>query len=568
MPAELIRWTGGPGAGKTWALLEDVRRELTGGRTLRDMCLMTFSRSQAADLAARLRATVLPDEAPTAILSRCATIDAIALRACRAAGLIDNPKTQVIQPGDRHAAAVYAAFMEAHGLPYDPAIGGLDGEDPARALLPIGNQLVMIGGFLQATLQPPEAWRQAAGAMGLETPGHTWPIPDLLRAWTAHKEQKGVFEHADYVALALREQLPPPAPVLFVDEYQDVSPLHDALIRQWTAHPDTARVYVAGDPDQSIYGFRGCRPDLFVSLKAADRGARDDGTRPVSHRCPVRIMQTAETILGHPANVTPCTRNGMVARTRPGDTEGLIRQIEEAVRAYPGRPVFILSRFKKHTRGLARAVSSAGIPCSGIRDPWINRWGTVKLGRTRDSLEAATVNLWTLTKGIRRYARGMEIDPIPLDEATALVTATLPPKRREHALVDLRTKAKNTLRLGDVFRWTGPAPGGPGIFDVLNLLPRTREQIHACVARETRRGTVIAPETVKIDTIHSAKGLETAVVLMHTRYLEGMAPTLTDPARVAEERRVYFVGATRAEAVLILFDYGFPTCPILAGVGT
>jgi len=33
MSADLIRWTGGPGSGKTHQLLEDVRREVEDGRT-------------------------------------------------------------------------------------------------------------------------------------------------------------------------------------------------------------------------------------------------------------------------------------------------------------------------------------------------------------------------------------------------------------------------------------------------------------------------------------------------------------------------------------------------------
>ncbi|KUK59736.1 MAG: UvrD/REP helicase [Methanoculleus marisnigri] len=70
MSADLIRWTGGPGSGKTHQLLEDVRREVEDGRTLGDMILMTFSRSQAADLADRLARSVFPGEDRKDILRR------------------------------------------------------------------------------------------------------------------------------------------------------------------------------------------------------------------------------------------------------------------------------------------------------------------------------------------------------------------------------------------------------------------------------------------------------------------------------------------------------------------
>ena len=560
MTAEVIRWRGGPGAGKTWQLLEDVRREVEDGRTFRDLCLMTFSRSQADDLAARLHQTVLPDVPVSAIRQRCATIDAIALRACRDAGLIVSPKEQVIQPGDPKKAGHYTAFMEAHSLAYDQGIGTGDREDLSRANLPFGNQLIAIAGYLTATMQDPEAWKTAAGALGLPAPGYAWPVPDLLRAWTDYKARQDVYEHGDYVALALREHLPPPAPVIIVDEYQDVSPLQDALIRQWIDQAD--RVYVAGDPDQSIYGFRGCSPDLFLSLPAEDRGARD-GNRPVSRRCAMRIMTEAERILGRPANVAPNSRPGRYGREvythNPG---GLPPRIEDALQAYPGGPVFILSRFRRHVSKIMRDLAAAGIPCTGIRAD-SSPWGAAPIGEHKNPLERETVNVWQLTRAVRGYATGGDIAPMPYEEAEALILATLPPARRQSALTDLKAKLRQhpPIRVGDVARWIPLAPGDRRILALLNLRPALVEQVQACISREDRRGTMIPPEAVRVDTIHAAKGLEAPAVLLHTGYLSGLVDGLADPDRMAEERRVFFVGATRASHALILFDYIAPAWP-------
>ncbi|MDR9817705.1 MAG: hypothetical protein RJR34_13265 [Candidatus Methanoculleus thermohydrogenotrophicum] len=62
-------------------------------RSLDDMILMTFSRSQAADLADRLARSVFPDEDRKDILRRCATVDGMTLRAVRAAGLISDSRS-------------------------------------------------------------------------------------------------------------------------------------------------------------------------------------------------------------------------------------------------------------------------------------------------------------------------------------------------------------------------------------------------------------------------------------------------------------------------------------------
>lgn len=573
MTASVIRWRGGPGAGKSSALLEYVRSEVAAGATISDFALMTFSRAQAADLAARLHTTVFPDETADTILSRCATIDAIALRACRAAGLIDNPREVIIQPGDPKKAWVYGDFMAAHALEFNPAIG-TDTEEGEESLadLPIGNALIALNAYLSATMRPPEEWQTAAAALGLPILPGAWPIVDLLHAWTEHKAQLGVWEHADYAALALRENLPPPAPILVVDEYQDVSPLQDALIRQWINHPDTSRVYVAGDEDQSIYGFRGCDPSLLQSIPARDLGAQDDGDRPVSHRCPAEVMKAAETILSHRANVAPCNRRGIVRHVRPTSTEGLAAQIEEAIRharhsGWDG-PIFILCRFKRHVRRLARAVSAAGIPCTSLKERRVRRWREVKIGRTAADREATMINLWTLTRAIRRYLDGFDFDIIPMPEAEVLIFSVLTGKKRNAALTDLKIKAKvGPVRLGDLFRWTGGALG-EGIFDLLNLPSWAVSQTRACIAREKRRGYAVSPDTVIIDTIHASKGLEAAVVILHTGYLKGRIAGLTDPDRAAEERRIYFTGATRAADTLLLLDFGeAPPCPFLVGVG-
>ena len=131
MASDVVRWTGGPGSGKTYQLLEDVRREVETGRTLDDMILMTFSRSQSSDLAERLSRSAFPDESKKDILRRCATIDAITLRTVRAAGLIDYDPGVVIVPGAKKAIPVYQEFMQAHGIPYNPHPPVTDDGDPA-----------------------------------------------------------------------------------------------------------------------------------------------------------------------------------------------------------------------------------------------------------------------------------------------------------------------------------------------------------------------------------------------------------------------------------------------------
>ena len=51
---------------------------------------------------------------------------------------------------------------------------------------------------------------------------------------------------------------------LLVDEFQDISPIQYRLIRNW--NQEGRELFVIGDPDQSIYGFRGSDPECFRRL--------------------------------------------------------------------------------------------------------------------------------------------------------------------------------------------------------------------------------------------------------------------------------------------------------------
>ena len=81
--------------------------------------------------------------------------------------------------------------------------------------------------------------------------------------------------HAD-VAAALRQRF---AHVL-VDEFQDINPLQEAIIRQVSREPDpemTDNLFVVGDVKQSIYRFRLAEPEIFLNRERALPGREHSG---------------------------------------------------------------------------------------------------------------------------------------------------------------------------------------------------------------------------------------------------------------------------------------------------
>lgn len=106
------------------------------------------------------------------------------------------------------------------------------------------------------------------------------------------KNKKGIVSFADCEALSLEVLMKDgnPTPIaleyrmkykeVYIDEYQDVNGVQDAIFRMISA-PDTR--FMVGDIKQSIYGFRGAEPSLFegyrqrftdYSPKGSDRGCK------------------------------------------------------------------------------------------------------------------------------------------------------------------------------------------------------------------------------------------------------------------------------------------------------
>lgn len=560
---KLYRFRGGPGSGKTTRLIQFITDELKGGTLFDDISVMTFSRSQATDLASSLR-TELPDLPVKLISERCATIDATIYRQCKASGLFTTGKNPILQPGDSKSNKLYETFMDQHQLEFDAKALILDTDDSRRIVdTPAGNQFITLNSYLASTMQPHDSWQDSASNLGLTLSPDAYDLPKLLRAWNEYKSNLQIVEHADYCQLALDQEITPPSPILIIDEYQDVSPLQHALLKHWIEHPDTKRVFVAGDEDQSIYGFRGCDPALFISLPAQDIGSDGNASRPTSHRCPVEIMEIAEKILGKPSNVFPHTQwHGRANHRRCHTADDLVSLVEAGVKYmhknnFP--KMFILSRFINHAQKIARTLVKHGIPCQGIKEKRNQVWGSA-------SINGHKIDLYELKSSIQKYLSTNA--EVRYDEALTLLHALGDQnKSLSHDLISefIALDKSSTINSSHLHQMTGGLRDD--ILDRLNLTQSQVDQIRACLHRETSRGFSISPDMIQIDTIHAAKGLEAPVTLLHSGYLKNRYSELIIPEQIAEERRIYFTGATRALHHLVILDYGkSPVCPLLEAV--
>ena len=132
---------------------------------------------------------------------------------------------------------------------------------------------------------------EAALQLDLHHSVDLWLTEQIDEDLKSYKEQTGMVEFSDMITKFVKEDKRLALDAVFLDEAQDLSPL------QWDMffhiEDQCERSYIAGDDDQTIYGFQGADPSIFINLK----GTFDN--QVYSHRVPKKIHAKALEILKH-----------------------------------------------------------------------------------------------------------------------------------------------------------------------------------------------------------------------------------------------------------------------------
>jgi len=544
---EVIKIDGAPGVGKSTRLFEYVEGEKEDGRSLSDLYYLTFTRSGREESATRL-GEIYPRADKEDLLKRAKPFHGAAWVACAIDGLWEDPNEQIIQPstdGD-----VYEAFCNRFGLTYGGESNALkalrDGEDIDGA----GDALFAKNDWLQLTRRDFTDHHLAPTSMSLDHDR----VTDLLKAWSEFKESGRpdrslpIYEHADYVDVAIERGLTPPAEVLFLDEFQDLSPQEYALYKQWRDSGAFDRIFIAGDPNQSIYSFRAGTPLYFEETDVDDVEVRKK-----SYRCPEAVVKAARGILERcsetdPRGFTAARPGGEVSEVTIDRAEDLGRFVKHQAERHgseEGTSVMLLTRANYQVYALSKALRSVGVPHEF-------------LGSRSTAWDE---ELSTLLAALRRLARNTG----GLDKGKADTLFGYSPQSK-------RRKAEAGGLNGGVYRISGlweaysEFDNAAQIANHLDLPEFKRDMLAGAVSTTT----VKKPEHVKLGTIHAAKGLEAPSVLLFDGYTSRLMDAYDD-GQMAEEHRLYYVGATRASKTLNIvrgyfdghtvpiFDGGIPT---------
>jgi DNA helicase-2/ATP-dependent DNA helicase PcrA len=321
---------------------------------------------------------------------------------------------------------------------------------------------------------------------------------------------------------------------LLVDEVQDVdrSQLRLALLLAAPAN----RIFLVGDDDQSIYGWRLADVRRVLALDAALPGLRRVDLQ-VNHRCPVPVVERAVRLIEHNRE-----RFAKVVRPRPDAPGSLILAPDPTDE--PAR-----------TERLLRS--------------WPDDDGTrAVLARTNRELRPAVLAALALGEPFRAPSVDLLVDDPALDALLARAAETGP---GEPILVRLGTVRRFVSRHGTeterdlaaaLLAWAPPYPDLPALVDAIGVMRARLAELRRDDAR------------LSLATAHSTKGAEfdhVAVVGMEVgRFPSGRAIADSDePDRaLEEERRLGYVAWTRARRTLTLsYDPAVPSPFLLEAFG-
>ncbi len=378
---------------------------------------------------------------------------------------------------------------------------------------------------------------------------------------------------------------------VLVDEFQDVNAVQYRLVAELSR--DGAGLFVIGDPDQAIYGFRGASPAYFQKLREDLPSARTI-VLDRSYRSTPQVTGAAVSVIGEGRQLNAVRGEGVTARlvSVSGETAEGIAVVREISRMMGGADMLqagevggrqtvaegcdrslsdfaVLFRTGRQAEAIERCFIEEGLPYRVVGQKGILSAGTVRHALSFFNFAFRPAGSLRLLRALAvpvfhpgnaalnrlRLAGGDPSDgnlPLPAREKVSALEDAAGTFRKMAETESVESLVRTWQEVAgaeedeDLARLARMAVNFDSVRTFLDTLVLGADADYVRVGGATRP----LAEAVTLSTLHAAKGLEFPVVFI-CGVEEGLIPHPNGDEQ--EERRLLFVGLTRAmdEAVML-----------------
>ncbi|HEX4252608.1 MAG TPA: ATP-dependent DNA helicase UvrD2 [Pseudonocardia sp.] len=421
--------------------------------------------------------------------------------------------------------------------------------------------------WAKASLITPEGYPAEVARVRREVPAPSELVSKVYAAYEALKTSTGLLDFDDlllHTAAAL-ETHPEVAGefreryrCFVVDEYQDVTPLQQRVLDAWLGERDD--LTVVGDANQTIYTFAGATPRYLLDFSRRFPDAvvlrlqRDYRSTP-------QVVSAANTVISNARGQAAGTRLRLQGQQPPGPEPTFTEYDDEPAEAnavaanirrmisdgIPASEIAVLFRVNAQSEVYERALDDAGVPFQ------------VRGGErffARPEVRQAMVSLRTAGTAARGEIAGAAArgEPGPAADTDDEAPSALAEAVRA-VLVPLGLTDEPMAGTAGRQRWES-LRALVGLAEELAEVEPDADLARFAAELVTRADASHPPtvQGVTLASLHAAKGLEWDAVFL-VGLVDGTLPIQHadgDDTKIEEERRLLYVGVTRARRHLAL----------------
>jgi len=374
-------------------------------------------------------------------------------------------------------------------------------------------------------------------------------VAQVYTAYESIKRQELAMDFEDVLLLTtamleeereVRERVQDQYRYFTVDEYQDISPLQQRLINAWLGNRQ--EICVVGDPAQTIYSFAGATSSFLTTFTSRFPDA--EVIRLTSgYRSTPEITFAANSLLrsatmGQELNAQndhgdkPAV---LAYNDESSEIAGIVSDMTSLLKAgVPPQEIAVLARTNAQLNSLERAMNGAKLP-----------------------YQVRSTERFFDRPDVKEFLKGVR-------------TASVIPTEGINWLDELRTLAQPFLTGQSIDGIAGLLHLARELDEDTNFTPKTLRSYLREVEDRVQQNNPPTMPVITLATLHAAKGLEWERVFLMGANV-GLLPLETngftlDARMIEEERRLFYVGMTRAKRELRISYRGKPS-PFLAQAG-